>query len=155
MCLITSSAFSVFHTVRSRFRQLTFKDSRQGFLHSDTGFLTLRYGFLIFRYVFSYVRRHFRLMPQDRLYPASICSVSRHYPDSFIIPFRLFRYAVRTLQHFPSICLRPNGLIFRIPVARITPACILLSASELQVIRIFQFHAVVCRSGLFLSRKRQ
>lgn len=58
VCLITSSAFSVFHTVRSRFRQLTFKDSIQGFLHSDTGFLTLRYEFLIFRYVFSYVRRN-------------------------------------------------------------------------------------------------
>lgn len=51
--------------------------------------------------------------------------------------------------------IRPDGLFFGTPAARIMPVGALLSTSELQVLRIFELYAVIVSSCLFLRCPRQ
>lgn len=115
VCLITSSAFSVFHTVRSRFRQLTFKDSRQGFLHSDTGFSYSDTSFLMSEEIPSYASRQtlscidmFRFPVLPGLFHHSVPALSLCRPGFTAFPFYL---PPPERPYFPDTrCPHPTGL---------------------------------------------
>lgn len=66
-----------------------------------------------------------------------------------------FQNAVWALSPGRPRIIRPDGLFFGTPAARIMPVGALLSTSELQVLRIFELYAVIVRSSLFLRCPRQ